>query len=148
MEPITEDYVSFETAKLLKDKGFKPNREWNPEYVWMWQENEETSIGDLKEIKEEDYDIEGNYLRPTQAIALKWLRINHNIHIKATNKYNLPSEGYYAIINYLREDILNKGEKYLVTLEEYPNFDRGVYETGSYEQATEAAIQYTLKNLI
>lgn len=33
---ITEDYVSFEVAKLLKEKGF----EQNPDYATSWYANQ------------------------------------------------------------------------------------------------------------
>lgn len=52
---ITEDYVSFETAKLLKEKGF--------------DEECQKYYGDYK------------YPCPTLQMAMKWLREVHNIII-------------------------------------------------------------------
>lgn len=55
---IVEDYVSFETAKLLKEKGFNGECQ--------------TFYGDYK------------YLCPTLQMTMKWLREVHNIHIELT----------------------------------------------------------------
>jgi hypothetical protein len=70
MATITEDYVSFETAKLLKEKGFT--------------ENCLTSYNRVGDLVEEAYKANWNfqtidYSAPTQAVAMKWLRIVHNI---------------------------------------------------------------------
>ena len=56
---ITEDYVSFETAKLLKEKGF----------------NERTNMPHI-----DDYQRLVCYI-PTLQMAMKWLREEHNIAI-------------------------------------------------------------------
>ena len=69
---ITEDYVSFETAKLLKEKGFDESTSM----VYM-------SYGDLcklnryDSIRNSNYnDITKNYFEytaPTLQMAMKWL---------------------------------------------------------------------------
>ena len=56
---ITEDYVSFETAKLLKEKGF----------------NERTNMPHI-----DDYQRLVCYI-PTLQMAMKWLREVHHIAI-------------------------------------------------------------------
>ncbi len=62
---IKEDYVSFETAKLLKEKGFN----WNCESKRFYPEP--------------DYDQESpnGVYAPTIQMAMKWLREVHNLHI-------------------------------------------------------------------
>ena len=61
MTTITEDYVSFETAKLLKEKGFdEPVTELNK---LLFKEGEKP------------------VLKITHQKAMKWLREVHNIHI-------------------------------------------------------------------
>lgn len=64
---ITEDYVSFETAKLLKDKGFNyPCRAvYSPKGTVRHYLKEEVSAHNLKGHKK---------LCPTQAMAMQWLR--------------------------------------------------------------------------
>ena len=64
---ITEDYVSFETAKLLKEKGF-----------------------DEKVIS---FYTPGDIPRPTLQMAMKWLRKTHNFHIWV--EPNHDKEGLY-----------------------------------------------------
>lgn len=55
----------------------------------------------------------------------------HGIGIEIKTK----SGGYIGVITYSREDILNKGKTYTVTLEEYPCSDRGVSESGTWDEA-------------
>ena len=59
---ITEDYVSFEIAKLLKEKGFD-------EYTFS-DYSEEGVIG----FNEVETRIAKGYQRPTLQMAMKWLR--------------------------------------------------------------------------
>lgn len=69
---ITEDYCSFEVAKLLKEKGF------NESYYTCYVE---------KEISHYDYSstnyelIDGVISYPTIQIAMRWLREEKNIFI-------------------------------------------------------------------
>ena len=77
---ITEDYVSYEVAKLLKEKGFDESTSM----VYM-------SYGDLckcnryDSIRNSNYnDITKNYFEytaPTLQMAMKWLREVHNLFI-------------------------------------------------------------------
>jgi hypothetical protein len=78
---MQKELISFNTAKLAKEKGFKPERNWNPEYVPMWVEDDHSNIPREGEYKEEDWDVEGYYLRPTQTELQRWLREDHDIHI-------------------------------------------------------------------
>ena len=122
MTTITEDYVSFETAKLLKEKGFGQNcaTYYLDGQVWRHYHGEVIPKG--KQI----------YAAPTQAMAMKWLREVHNIVIVVTSsmfwgKYNVS--------------IYKKGN-------DYPyGFDGGDL-VPSYEQACESSIKYCLENLI
>ena len=119
---IQEDYVSFETAKLLKEKGF--DEECYTCYV-------------IDEIQHYDYKsrnselITGIISAPTLQMAMKWLREKHNIHITTVVENN----GNY--IGYL----------YRTTGANIQGWDRRLSKT-SYEEACEAAIKYCLENLI
>ncbi len=64
---ITEDYVSFETAKLLKEKGFDDFTCHSYYY----------KNGDI----EEETRYEGDFGRPTLQMAMKWLRDIHGLFI-------------------------------------------------------------------
>lgn len=125
---ITEDYVSFEVAKLLKEKGFdswcfgyyKPNNEFGT-YVMP-----RTYSG-----------VDGNYiLAPTHQMALKWLRDVHNIFIQID--YVVLAKNIFEYTYEIHN--MCKGRSVAIS-----NF-RDDYET--YEDAVEAAIKYCLTNLI
>ena len=66
---MTEDYVSFETAKLLKEKGFD-------EPCWR-----KVSRGFISDILVKEASEEPSYPQPTIAMAMKWLRKKHKITI-------------------------------------------------------------------
>lgn len=72
MATITEDYVSFETAKLLKEKGFN-------EPCWFWY----SPIGELNRHYSEPAKSSPCYETacPTLQMAIKWLMKKHNICI-------------------------------------------------------------------
>ena len=151
---ITEDYVSFETAKLLKEKGFKA---WcyKSYGTAVYHKGVPISFDEECELKEEglEYEIEyveGGYLydfgcdnrkkdakvwaAPTLQMAMKWLREVYGLHI---------------LVEYSRFDF-NKELPYLWGIVETKidgNYWGGNYYK-SYEEACEAAIKYCLKNLI
>jgi hypothetical protein len=115
----TEDYVSFETAKLLKEKGFKCDTlhyYYNKDgdlYFSAW------SIGAGK----------NEFVAPTLQMAMKWLREVHNIYIDIRRNLNIFTFRYL---------IQNNNRLY--------SYSDWTYS--SYEQACEAAIEYCLENLI
>ena len=67
---ITEDYVSFETAKLLKEKGFD-------EFTTMvYNQNEDfMPNGTIVDAYQTFYSA------PTLQTAMKWLRETYKLHI-------------------------------------------------------------------
>ena len=118
---ITEDYVNFEIAKLLKEKGF--DEKCGPYY-------------DLRGVLINGVIIEAKhnvdmdkFSAPTLQMAMKWLREVHNIHIEIG--YNL---GYFPVC------ISTK------TNDTIPYIAMGSPFT--YEQACEVAIKYCLEHLI
>jgi len=122
---ITEDYVSFETAKLLKEKGFNEIKcntcyKWNGNFC-----NNRRSMSGI--------DNEICYQAPTLQMAMKWLRKAHKWHIEI-------SRGEYGYFAYIMSTKNLSAENYSVQLE-------GRYDL-SYEEACEAAIKYCLENLI
>lgn len=82
---------------------------------------------------------------PLLTQALDWLRREHNIHVTPANKYEFPNIGYYAVVQYHSESPVFDPPKYVVTEQAYPDVDRGVYETGSYNEAIVAGIELALK---
>jgi len=66
---MKEDYVSFELAKLLKEKGFTHDM-FNPYQLYM-------PNGQLECWNESPNDI----YAPTLQMAMKWLRKEHHLNI-------------------------------------------------------------------
>lgn len=124
---MTEELVTFETAKLLKEKGFK-------EDIFTFYELDCVE-GDM--ILSETYDYSDNFNKkddcfsaPSQYLAQKWLRETKNLHIEISYMYE----------NYWIYDILTIPNHDLVGLS-----DRPIIHYKSYEEALEAGIQEALK---
>ena len=140
---ITEDYVSFETAKLLKEKGFDLDT-----YCYYIEDSvEKTLFRGLSEnhnaiITNNEFDI---FIRtssmkmsaPTLQMAMKWLRKNKNLfiavdrHYFVIDKFSHISSGFNYSFEIKRINSVYREEKFK-----------------SYEEACEAAIKYCLENLI
>ena len=73
---LTEDYVSFEIAKLLKEKGFD-NEYTNAFYDKSGSLYFIDILSDFSEHPDNDSDIAAS----TLYVAMKWLREEHNIAI-------------------------------------------------------------------
>ena len=138
---ITEDYCSYEVAKLLKEKGFD-------EYCWKLYElgdgdipvllngfelSEESSFWNNKYL--ELYKKEHCYINdicsvPTHQMAMRWLREEYgiSIEISALNRYRWV----YTIYRLFEERVVEV-------------WNDGTYV--SYEDATDDALKYCLENL-
>ena len=125
---ITEDYVSFETAKLLKEKGFD-------EYTAMVYNQNGSFIpnGAIEDTYQTFYSA------PTLQMVMKWLREVHKIGI-------FPST-YTFTIGYGTEERHPYGTA-IINLVTYELITNDIMPRNSYEQAAEAAIKYCLENLI
>ena len=123
---ITEDYVSFETAKLLKQKKFN-----GVSIITQYDEKEAREyIKGKKAFSSDDPKLkEFYYTIPTLQMAMKWLR----------EIYNIP-------INVLYERIYIHHYKFTCVTKKHEIGDAHRYDT--YEQACEAAIKYCLEKLI
>ena len=124
---ITEDYVSFETAKLLKEKGFNEN--CSRSYV---KDKLAVSQGFNNYYYTTMYsdDCYRPISAPTLQMAMKWLREVHKIHIEIG--YNI---GYFPVC------ISTKTNE---TIPYKPMQGKDF----TYEEVCEAAIKYCLENLI
>ena len=129
---ITEDYVSFETAKLLKEKGFKiPYNSFRGVYI----------NGIFKRLNPGDgygYNLGDEIVEVCSLqMAMKWLREKHNLFVfpfpqMNTNKFWV--EIFQLSNNQEWENLYCES----IDLQDYP----------LYEEATEAGIKYCLENLI
>ena len=126
-----EDYVSFETAKLLKEKRFNAECDYfyvNGELVRAqgcacnWNKGE-TLFTDYK----------NECSAPTLQLAMKWLREVHNISIEPFVDFGNDNKYWWTVdVAYIKKNGL---------IDELCGYN-------SYEEACEAAIKYCLENLI
>ena len=148
---MKEDYCSFEVAKLLKEKGFNEatNRYYNAQYdeirtvsdTFMTYWNNEDHMKVLM--------MEGALAIPTHQMACKWLREVHHLLIsivaspvygkvkdeKGRNTCGLLYWHYMASGEWMKEKY-NPQQKAFVVSEK------------SYKKVCEAALKYSLENLI
>lgn len=127
---MTEEFVTLETAKLLKEKGFK-------EDVFTFYEVDCVE-GDM--ILSETYDESENFNEkndclsaPTQSLAQKWLRETQNIHICV---YNCACGYGYELSK------ADNGTHITSSVYEGTN-DGGEWDT--YEEVLETGLQEALK---
>jgi hypothetical protein len=122
---IKPTYVTFEQAKLLKEKGFDAKLSkvyntigqlWNSHYSYMTND---------------DCDSGAACIAPEQWQAIEWLRVVHDIHVT----YDVRVSGYYGLINYRH----SKGSLYLSK-----EIDE-IFE--SPQKAYSAAFDYVLKEI-
>lgn len=120
---MEDTLISFETAKLAKEKGFN----WKTYYYY----NLDSKLNDESTILDRvngmyNHKFQGGNSAPTQSFLQKWLREKHKIHVQ----------------------ILPYNHKYLISLLKYgqngsnPNFDE---EHSTYEEALEIGLQEALK---
>ena len=118
---ITEDYVSFEVAKLLKEKGFDWNCESRRFYLEPYYDQESP---------------DGVYA-PTLQMAMKWLREIHNLSVEVYR----TACGYIGCIV-----SIPSGTDIKFLEENGDDLPSGTYT--KWEYACEAAIKYCLEHLI
>ena len=130
---ITEDYVSFETAKLLKEKGF------DARCPMIYTADGEMLYTDVKHhnmyaVTNKQLEYYTDIIAPTLQMARRWLMAIHNLFITFELDF---SDGAYPMFDAV---VYN-----LATCEKYPIIN---YDRYSYIKGTEAAIKYCLENLI
>lgn len=141
---ITEDYINFETAKLLKEKGFN-------EYCWKLYElgdsnkpvllngfdlDSESGFWNNKYLelyKKEHCHIKYNCSAPTLQMVMKWLRGVYKISIEVFYFTSNSDSGAWAF------EIIKLPSGATVY---------GEYDKENYEQACETAIKYCLEKLV
>ena len=153
---IQDYYVSFEIAKLLKERGFDEMCQkvymHNGQLLWAQLFMEGESFVNNKSIKlVADYndwitDTQGDYayLCPTLYMTLTWLRKAHNIYIYATPWYHeeenpLKKGEYNPVFDGWGYNISNLTTNAVIAESDEDN----LYSTP--EQACEIAIKYYLE---
>lgn len=125
MSAITEDYVSFETAKLLKEKGFNEPC-W---CYWNFGQEEYPTLLRYRHCNSDDY-LEEKPTAPTLQMAMKWLRKVHKIFIEPKMSKNTFLWGYRVSVS--------NGSTVCLHASTF----------NECEESCEAAIKYCLENLI
>ena len=126
---IEEDYVSFEVAKLLKEKGF------DEPVMYHF-----TPDGTQRKFQQAFY--RDDVAQPTLQVALKWIReqgfyikvdidVDYDEDERGTKWYHKPAWDWVVFRIDEREQMSDDGALY-----------------ATYEQAAEVAIKWCLENLI
>lgn len=89
---ITEQYVTFETARLLKEAGFNCRVKRYFRMPDFSSEPKEMSLLNAMNINMEPM----SYSCPTQALAARWLREIHNLHVKCHHIHEVD-KWYYDV---------------------------------------------------
>lgn len=115
---ITESYASFDTAKMLKEAGF--DEVYSTFYV--------SDKGDTCLMYERNSRLDkGQYSCPTQALAARWIREVHNLHVYPDR--DLYMDRWFHVIRHTETDSTAVSDS--------------VFETA--EQALEAGLQEALE---
>lgn len=138
---LTEDYISFEVAKLLKEKGF--DWEWSPFYSEQdrdgWFQDNNYNIPNPDYDASLPFDSETiNVIAPHVSLqmAMKWLR---EVHDKNIILDMVPlDEDCYVLWTY--NVYCSKNYK-IMWGPKQPKYN-------TYEEACEEAIKYCLEHLI
>ena len=122
---ITEDYVSFEAAKLLKEKGFVETSNTIGTY------NNKGKFFLYGHEKGYNHNrLSTWYSAPTLQMAMKWLREVYKLYITISHRFSHNADQDVCFSYYVNVDKCQDGEFM------------------TYEEACEAAIKYCLENLI
>lgn len=129
---ITEDYVSFEIARLLKEKGF------NEKVICYYDDGGSLNLNKFVEFQccNQGYGS-GVFAAPTLQMVMKWLREVHNICITI---YPDKAKGYEAVLYDTKDNVE-------IILQSFGVYGSHIFGD-SYEEACETAIKYCLENLI
>ena len=135
------EIISFETAKLAKEKGFSLN-------VWHYYGNYYSQDDNNQTLQASGSMVDMNtaswaYSAPTQHRLQKWLREEHDIDISVEKSFNEISMGYYRYYGYhARVTTSHKVNKV------YPEdkWEEGWYGEicDNYEDALESGLQKAL----
>ena len=129
---VTEDYVNFDTAELLNEKGFSDVQVYT--YYSRYGGSFDMSP---RVVTNKVLYTYGYIAAPTQQMAMKWLREKYNIYINIQPDF--PSEIGYKMCWCWSVSILHKN---------CINTKRHQCYIETYEEAVEAALKHSLEYLI
>ncbi len=130
---IEESYVSFDTAKLLKEAGFEANLKTR----YVEEEKDEWAFWESG-TKRSDYNyFDDTIACPTQALAARWLREVHDTFVKMERVGSFDGKEFRF---YWSFSIISVSTACLKSI------SGGRYD--SYEEALEAGIVQVLERII
>lgn len=129
---ITESYVSFETAKLLKEAGFNCRVKRYFRKPGFSSEPKEMSLLNAMNINMEP----GSYSCPTQELAARWLREVHGVVVDVTFCPPAQDKNWRYFIGKI-EDMVWEGD-----------YDSSNERYATYEEAMEDALRQALRRII
>ena len=155
---IAEDYVSFETAMLLKERGFDGYCDLCFNFIEIPRRIVNVP-SDGKVSYEDGILKEEIVLIPTLQMAMKWVQEVHNIVIIPNYEYECDSTPWcYKIFklgeNGKPERVAVKGVSYdkdnnpTEHVVGYRDYERSYKDYSTKEEAIEEGIKYCLENLI
>lgn len=137
-----EDFVTFDLAKKLKDKGFPQRHDYfNYSSYYEWDGLRKIhSLSNASVWFDTNISRDNIYFAPTISQVLKWLREEKKIHLE----FVAAAYGYNGIISQTPED---GGTDYYCTSmnDDGPN-NGGAWDR--YEDVALYCIEYVLDNLI
>lgn len=142
MTNITEDYVSFETAKLLKEKGF----DWDCKQVYDLVRPQSCADGKIYDNFPDKNPNAYDELvsAPTLQMAMKWLREEHHLFIGVEPRLSF-TDYYWITANVYK--VRKKNSLYHAEpVDDYSCV--ACCDGDSFEDACESAIKYCLKKVI
>ena len=123
---IEEQFVSFETARILKEAGFDvPCTSQYTEGKSIW------NVGYPYNFNQDEF----GYSRPTQALAARWLREVHHLNVYACFDYVCFDDGERKWF-FMRENTM---------INDYTSVYCSIISYDSYEQALEAGLKHGLE---
>ena len=99
---IEESYVSFDTAKLLKEAGFEANLKTR----YVEEEKDEWAFWESG-TKRSDYNyFDDTIACPTQALAARWLREVYNVAIYSLYDDDME-QWFYVVDAFTKNPVIN-----------------------------------------
>lgn len=124
---IKEAYVSYEIAKLLKKKGFDERTLYHYTNCDVLQHN-------IVYNQYKNSEMLNACSAPTHQMVMAWLREKHHIHANPIRQGNYDDCSDYYTWIVASNGIIHRNQS--------------VADKLSYEDAVEAALKYTLENLL
>ncbi len=144
---VQEEYVSFETARLLKEKGFQQKEDnsgyHTTEMVYGLHASKDGSHHFAHRYPAGAYNFDSYICAPTLQMAMRWLREVKGLVIipDYCRLLYYPTPYYFHIYTTTGDNGGRDSDKSPAD----PYYD---YKYKTYEEACEAAIKYCLEKLI